>query len=734
MSAVRKAVVVCLLGLLAVAAVAGASEAKAAPSADANTFQFQTEVNRMMKLIINSLYKNKEIFLRELISNASDALDKIRFQSLTDDSALVATPDLKIEIRADRASGLLHFTDTGVGMTRDDLMRNLGTIAKSGTSDFVNALEKSDLNMIGQFGVGFYSSFLVADLVSVTSKHNDDKQWIWESTGDSSFTITEDPNGDTLKRGTRITLYLKEDADSFLEESTLRELIQKYSEFINYPIYLWTTTVVEKDDEDAGDAEVFGAEDDEDTETELDGDDDDDDDDEPEVITEYVQVNKNRPLWTRSPSEITDEEYNAFFKGISSTTDDPIAHTHFSAEGEIDFKSLLFIPKRGPANLFTAENIPNVVKLFVRRVFITDELSDLLPRYLAFIRGLVDSDDLPLNVSRETLQQSKLLKVIKKKLTRKVLELIDDLSKDDERYEEFLEEYHQALKMGVMEDSGNRKRLTKLLRFKTSSSPKEWRSLEQYVADMKDNQEGIYFLTGTSVDEMSRSPFLERLLARGYEVVYMSDPIDEYVVRNLGEFEGKRFINIGKDKIQFEDDEADAAAEARMTKLSGFFKKTLADRIEKVTVSNRLVKSPVALVASQFGVTANMERIMRSSAYGNVNDPSTVHFLNQKKVLEVNPNHPIIIALAESLDKQEEEGGDQEEAKEMCEILYSTAALRSGYDLKNANEFADRVEVIVRRTLGVPLDAEAPEDEIKKVAREVEEEEIEGEEVNHDEL
>ncbi|KAK9500121.1 hypothetical protein O3M35_001445 [Rhynocoris fuscipes] len=402
----------------------------------AEKFAFQAEVNRMMKLIINSLYRNKEIFLRELISNASDALDKIRLLSLTDSSVLASNEELTIKLKVDKDAKALHITDTGVGMTKNDLVNNLGTIAKSGTAEFLSKIQESTsgqdtLDMIGQFGVGFYSSFLVADRVVVTSKHNDDKQYVWESDA-SSFSIVEDPRGDTLKRGTQISLFLKDEATDYLEISTLRNLVKKYSQFINFPIYLWAdktitveepiddTTAEKKDEEDKADEDK---EDEAVVEEEK--------EDKPKTksvsktVWEWEKLNDNKPIWTRKPGEVEKEEYTEFYKALTKDKNPPLAHVHFVAEGEVSFKSVLFVPETQPSDALNRYGtVSDNIKLYVRRVFITDEFNDLLPKYLAFLRGVVDSDDLPLNVSRETLQQHKLLKVIKKKLVRKALDML----------------------------------------------------------------------------------------------------------------------------------------------------------------------------------------------------------------------------------------------------------------------------------------------------------------------
>merc|ERR1712117_604312 len=523
---------------------------------------FQAEVNRMMKLIINSLYRNKEVFLRELISNASDALDKIRLLSLTDKSVLDSTEELTIKIKADKENHILTITDTGVGMTKADLINNLGTIAKSGTADFLSKLQDASSadqfsDLIGQFGVGFYSAFLVADRVVVTSKHNDDKQHVWESDA-NSFSVVEDPRGDTLKRGTQISLYLKEESRDYLEQDTVKELIKKYSQFINFNIYLWgskTETVEEPIEEE--DEEI---KDDEDEEGAVE---EEKEEEEKKPKTKKVDkttwdwelCNQSKPIWTRKLEQIEEGEYEEFYKAITKDKNGPMTQTHFIAEGEVTFKSLLFVPSKQESESFNKygqaqENI----KLYVRRVFITDDFKDMMPNYLSFVKGVVDSDDLPLNVSRETLQQHKLLKVIKKKLVRKTLDMIKKIS--EEKYGEFWKEYSTNIKLGVIEDTANRTRLAKLLRFISSSG--SLTSLGEYVERMKDKQESIFYMAGGSKEEVEKSPFVERLLKKGYEILYLTEAVDEYAISALPEFEGKKFQNVAKEGFSIDGD-TDAA-------------------------------------------------------------------------------------------------------------------------------------------------------------------------------
>jgi len=715
--------------------------------------EFQAEVNRMMKLIINSLYRNKEIFLRELISNASDALDKLRLLSLTDPSVLDATPELSVKIKADKESHMLSITDTGIGMTKQDLINNLGTIAKSGTADFLNKLqdaastsEFSDL--IGQFGVGFYSAFLVADKVIVTTKHNDDIQYIWESDS-NSYSVVEDPRGNTLKRGTTISLVLKEEAYDFLEQDTVRSLIKKYSQFINFNIYLWgsTTTTVEEpieDDEEPAAEEEDSADKPEKSEEEDDeGKVEEEKEEEKKPKTKKVDkttwdwelCNESKPIWTRKPADIEESEYDEFYKSITKDKNGPLAKTHFVAEGEVTFKSLIYIPGTQQSEEFNKYGQKkDSIKLYVRRVFITDDFQDMMPNYLSFVRGVVDSDDLPLNVSRETLQQHKLLKVIKKKLVRKTLDMIKKIEED--KYEAFWKEYSTNVKLGVIEDTANRTRLAKLLRFVSSSG--KLTSLADYVENMKEKQEQIFYMAGGSKEEVERSPFVERLLKKGYEVLYLTEAVDEYAISALPEFEGKKFQNVAKEGFSIDGD--NDAAKARKTEITEKYdplikwmgEDALKDHILRAEISERLTSSPCALITSKFGWTANMQRIIQSQTHSKTQDMQRDYYLNQKKTLEINPRHPLI---KELLRRVEDNPADAT-AKDMALMMYNTATLRSGYLLKDTVNFAEHIERMMRETLGVDADEQVDEEEElpeEEPADDAEEEEDEDEVEEEDE-
>jgi len=653
------------------------------------------------------------------------------------------------------------------------LINNLGTVAKSGTTNFLEAMaEGSDANLIGQFGVGFYSAFLVADKVTVTSKCNDDPvQHVWESSADASFTVVPDPRGNTLGRGSRVTLHLKEDAHDYLSEDKLKEASKKYSQFIQFPIYVKVKKEVEADAEEED-------EDDDDKEEEEKDDVETKDDEEKEeeeeekktpqkkTVFEWEQVNTQKAIWLRAKEDVTEEEYNEFYKSISKDYLDPLAYTHFNAEGEIEFKSILYLPKKAPFDMMDNYHTKkSEVKLYVRRVLVAEKFEDLLPRYLQFVRGVVDSDDLPLNVSREQLQQNKIMKVISKKLVRKVLELMkklakeeesgddedeekedgDDESKDESEEKEekkdkkdeestwakFYKEFNKNLKMGCYEDDSNRSKLSKLLRFVSTKSEDKDISLDKYLDRMQESQESIYYMSGDAVATMMKAPALQVFKKKDIEVLMLSDHLDEPCIQKLADYEGKKFVSIQKADVKLDESEDE---KKRFSKLKDMYKpltdwwkdrltaltekgamKDAGVKIEKVELSKRLTDSPVVVVTSQFGYSAQQEKIMKAQAFQNKDQLST---MSGRKTLEINPNHPVVVDLLSKIKADKED----KVALSSAEVLFQTALIESGYDIADPSALVSRVYQLMSKELGVDPDAPMKEVEVPEEEEEAEEE------------
>jgi len=683
-----------------------APESKTEPSKNAgDTYEFNADIAQLMSLIINAVYSNKEIFLRELISNSSDALDKIRYESLTDQDALKDQPELKIEIIPDTENNTITIRDTGIGMTKEHLRSNLGTIARSGTKQFMEVIQAgADISMIGQFGVGFYSAYLVARKVVVRTKHNDDGHYIWESSAGGTFNIKEDPEK-PFARGTEVTLHLRDDASDFATEKLIKDLVKKHSEFISFPISLFVTKEEEKevdmsDDEDDDDAEPEVDEDGKPIIKEV------KEDDEKkkktkkvkETKTEWERLNKNKPLWLRKPDEVKDDEYGSFYKSISNDWEEHLAVKHFKVEGQLEFSGLLFVPKRAPMEMFDSKKKKNNIKLYVRRVFIMENCEELIPDWLSFIRGVVDSEDLPLNLSRENLQQNKILKLIQKNLVKKCIELFNEISENEDDYKTFYDSFSKMLKLGVHEDAKNRKKIAEFLRYYSSKSGDKMVSLKDYVSNMKENQKFIYYITGESKQAVENSPFLEALKKRDLEVIYLTDPIDEYAIQQLKDYQGKTMACATKEGLDLGlTEEEKKAKEEEKSSFEGLCKKVkdiLGAKVEKVIISDRMINSPCSLVTGEYGWSANMERIMRAQA---LRDSSMSKYMMAKKTMELNPDHAIIKALK---TKFAEDSTDKS-SKDLVMLLYETSILTSGFSLDDPSSFAGRIHKLIRLGLSI---------------------------------
>lgn len=590
-----------------------------APTAEKHAFQ--AEVNEVLSLVVNSLYSHREVFLRELISNAADAIDQLHFRSLTDHALLGDDKELRIELIRDDKAGTLTIRDNGIGMTRDELIGNLGTIARSGSKKLMQSLtaeQKKDLTLIGQFGVGFYSAFLVADSVTVVSrKAGSDETWVWQSEAKGDFEVRP---GERPGRGTDVVLHLKADAREYLDEWPLRSLVGKYSDYVRWPIRM---------------------------EIERGGGD--------EQKREWATLNQARALWTRPKAEITDEQHREFYKSLTHDWQSPLAWTHFKVEGTHELTGLLYIPGKAPFDL--VERRKGGVKLFVKRVFIMDDAQEIVPEWLRFVRGVVDSEDLPLNVSREILQQDATTRFIKKQLVGKTLSLLEELAAEGEtereidgekkkvdRYLQFWGEFGRLIKEGVYHDFESRDRLSRLLRFR-STKDDGWHGLQAYVSRMPSGQKGIYYVAAESLAVAKASPHIEALQRHGYEVLLLTDPIDEWIVDALRKFDDKEFVSAAKGALELpESDEQKQAKEAKQKELAPLLErlqKALGEQVKSVRVTDRLTDSPACLVADEHGMSARQARVLREAGH-DVPEP--------KRILELNAGHPVVQKLAALTD------------------------------------------------------------------------------------
>jgi heat shock protein beta len=657
-------------------------EVAEAPETDgpSESYEFEAEVSKVMDIIINSLYSDKDIFLRELVSNASDACDKRRFLGGFDQEY-----QGRIRITGDKEGNVLTIEDNGVGMSRKELRENLGRIAQSGTKAFSEALgANSDdaKNLIGQFGVGFYSAFLVAERVQVVTKATDGPQLRWESEAANKYTITEDNTAPIEGSGTRLILHLKEEADKYVDDYRLRDMLKKYSEFISFPIELWAEKT-EYDTVPDPDAEVKEGEEPK-TKTV------------PRTSKVWEVVNSAKPLWMRDPKEISDQEYEEFYKTTFKAYDIPAAFSHFSLEGQIEFRAMLFCPTQVPwelsKDMFAESNKP--MKLYVKRVFISDEFQDkLLPRWASFLKGMVDSEDLPLNVSRELVQRSKVISIIAKRLVRKALDMIGSLQKGEKlKWESFQANFGRYLKVGLIEDKENKDRLLELAAF-SSSKVEKVTTLPEYVERMPAEQKQIYYLASTSRSMAESSPALESLRKQGFEVIYALDQIDEVSLQGVGKFRDFDVIDATKENAEIgeqseEEKKASETAKDMYKDTTEFLKKILGNRVDKVQVSNRLEESPAAIVQPQWGMSPQMQKYMRAQAAA-AGEKDMVGPTDGS--LEINPSHPVVQRLKDMV----EEDADSPLAKGFAELLYDVAAVSSGYDLKDAPGFARRVVALM---------------------------------------
>ncbi|XP_020234319.1 heat shock protein 90-6, mitochondrial [Cajanus cajan] len=670
-----------------------AAESSASTSPPAERYEYQAEVSRLMDLIVNSLYSNKEVFLRELISNASDALDKLRFLSVTEPGLLKDAVDFDIRIQADKDNGIITITDTGIGMTRQELVDCLGTIAQSGTAKFLKALKDSkdaggDNNLIGQFGVGFYSAFLVSDRVVVSTKSpKSDKQYVWEGEANaSSYTITEETDPEKLiPRGTRLTLHLKRDDKGFAHPERIEKLVKNYSQFVSFPIYTWQEKGYTKEvevDEDPAEAKK----DDQDEKTEKKK--------KTKTVVErywdWELINETQPIWLRNPKEVTKEEYNEFYKKTFNEYLEPLASSHFTTEGEVEFRSILYVPAFAPSGKDDIINPKTKnIRLYVKRVFISDDFDgELFPRYLSFVKGVVDSNDLPLNVSREILQESRIVRIMRKRLVRKAFDMILGISMSENRedYDKFWENFGKHLKLGCIEDRENHKRIAPLLRFVSSQSDEDLISLDEYVENMKPDQKDIYYIAADSVTSAKNTPFLERLAEKDIEVLFLVDPIDEVAVQNLKSYKEKNFVDISKEDLDLGDknEEREKEMKQEFGQTCDWIKKRLGDKVASVQISNRLSSSPCVLASGKFGWSANMERLMKAQSMG---DASSLEFMRSRRVFEINPDHSII----RNLDAAFKTNPDDEDALRAIDLLYDAALVSSGFTPDNPAQLGGKI-------------------------------------------
>src|SRR5215210_6757804 len=650
-----------------------------ATTAQTETLQFQAETKQLLDLMIHSLYSNKEIFLRELISNSSDALDRLRFEALTKPELLEADDKLEIRLEADRGNRTLTISDNGIGMSRDEVIANIGTIAKSGTRELVKELKESGsqkeiLEFIGQFGVGFYSSFMVSDRVElVTRRAGEEAATRWESTGDGTYTIEE---GERPVRGTTIKLYLKpEDKDNGLDDFSDRwvvsRVVRRYSDFVIYPIVLRADK--DPEIEDLAKEKETG--------------------EKPKMPMEEKVLNSMKPIWIRPQSEVTQDEYKEFYRHISHDWNEPMKVISFRAEGRIEYQALLFIPSQAPYDLYYVASKPGL-QLYVKRIQIMERCEELLPQYLRFIRGVVDSPDLALNVSREMLQQDRFITQIRKGLTKKVLDTLDEMrEKDEDTYLKFWKEFGRAIKEGVSSDYENKERLLELLQFQSSNDPEKLTTLKDYVARMKEDQKEIFYLPGESREQVENSPHLEAFREKGIEVLYLVDTVDELLTQSLHEYGGKRLKSVGKGTVSLGNEEEKKqteedlkAKEEELKPLLDLLQKKLDENVKQVRLTNRLTTSPVCLVGAEHDYSPQLEKLLQKGKGGGP---------KQRRILELNPKHELLDKLKARFDQSQ----DDPVLDQYAQLLFGYGVLAEGSELPEPAKFNKAMAELMTRGL-----------------------------------
>ncbi|KAK8870679.1 Heat shock protein HSP 90-beta [Tritrichomonas musculus] len=719
--------------------------------------EYQADTNKVMGILIDNLYQNKDIFLRELISNANDALDKIRFQMIRDPTTTENGPkELEILIDVNEEQKTLSITDTGIGMTKEELIENLGRIAKSGTSEFQKMLQSGDTNLIGQFGVGFYSAFLVADKVTVISKSNNStKQYIWISDATSRFSVVEDPRGVTLGRGTSIILHLKDNCYNYVDRDRLVSIIKHYSMFVDFPVKIWhfkDVYVTESKNEDAADTDKIGKEifNDDDKDVIEEGSEDgkeeseesdeqatkskkkskkeeEEDNEDYEVVKkriwQWVQINDKKPIWLRDPTEVSESDYDEFFMIFYKEPKPPLLHTHFNAEGRVVFNALFFIPSVPPPAEKTFEQTTRNIRLYVKRILVADEWNDeILPTYLHFVKGVIDSNDLTLNVDRDRLIKLNSLKLIKRRVTTKILSVLRNMFLNDPiKYAEFYSKFSGNIKFGIVDDPVNKQMLSKLLMFYTSYSPRKLTTLDDYVARMKKGQEKIYWIGAPTIDEAIMSPYMEDLLDQGYEVLFAIEPIDVHCFEQMDEFDGIPLSNPEKkDPSQTDEKVQDVSgfniSQRNFNRYVRWFKRVIGDKIDNVILSRRLHTTPAICISTSYGYTASHERLLRAQT---VHDSKLdENLIMNHKILELNFDHPTIKDLLDRIKKNHKDPAVIEDAR----LIFDNALLAGGFQLTDSLNFTKRVFRMIGKSYDIDKEVADFEEENKVFTPEVEDE------------